>query len=60
MFEHSDKRAVRQNIFDLTQDEAHDKLNEIDQYTWDLFNMVREFRLILQDLEKARRLLADR
>ena len=59
MFEHSDKRAVQQNIFDLTQDEAHDALNEIDQYTWDLFNMVREFRLILQDLEKARRLLAD-
>lgn len=57
MSEHDVQSTYKEHL-DRHQDEADRLLNVIDEASWVLFVSVREFRDVLQDLERVRGLLA--
>lgn len=60
MFEPAQKEVLAQSAFERHQLEATEMLNGIEDYAWVLYCNVREFRVMLQNLEDVRDQLAHR
>lgn len=58
MFEPAQKEVLVQSAFERHQLEATEMLNSIEDYAWVLYCNVREFRIMMQNLEDVRDQLA--